>query len=112
MHEEKSSVYCLHVHLQDKQTVNFDDDDDLEEIMDHDAIKKTALTEWFAANSTLVAAKEVTYLDFPPTLCLGKKDKKVEATESMRCHWEDVLCPPICRRALLSQIAIGQCQRG
>ena len=44
MHEEKPSVHCLHVHLQDKQTVNSDDDDDLEEIMDHDDSDTTSTT--------------------------------------------------------------------
>src|SRR5882762_6866879 len=76
MHEEYPSVYHLPIHLQDQQTVNFDEDDDLEEIMDRDAIKKTALTEWFIANSTLVAAKEVTYLDFPQHFVWEKKIRK------------------------------------
>jgi hypothetical protein len=64
MHKEKPSVYCLPVHLQDKQTVHYDDDDILEEVVNSDAAK-TALTEWFTANGTLEGAKKVSYLDFP-----------------------------------------------
>ena len=69
MHEEKSSVYCLPVHLQDQQTIYFGDNNDLDEVVEHDAIKKTALMEWFTANQTFPAAKQVSYLDFPITLC-------------------------------------------
>ena len=35
MHEEKPSVYCLPVHLQDQQTIYFGDEDDLDEVVEH-----------------------------------------------------------------------------
>jgi hypothetical protein len=76
MHEEKPSVYRLPVHLENKQTVHFDDDDDLEELMDRDAIKKTPLTEWFTANGAMPLARQVTYLDFPHSFVWEKKVRK------------------------------------
>jgi len=72
MHEEKPSVYSLPVHLQDKQMVNFDDNDDLEEIMDHDAIKKTALTEWFTPMPLWWLQRRSLILTFPNAL-FGRK---------------------------------------
>ena len=70
MHEEKPSIYRLPVHLQDQQTVYFGDDDDLDEVVEHDAIKKTALTEWFTANQSFP------YLDFPHHFVWDKKNRK------------------------------------
>src|SRR6267143_100262 len=76
MHEEYPAVYRLPVHLPDQQTIYFNDDDDLDEVMDRDAIKKTALTEWFVANQSLPGAKECSYLDFPHLFVWDKKARK------------------------------------
>ena len=76
MHEEKPSVYWLPVHLQDQQMVYFGDNDDLGEVVECNAIKKTALTEWFMANQTFPAAKQVSYLDFPHHFVWQKKNAK------------------------------------
>jgi hypothetical protein len=84
MHQEKPSVYRLPVHIEDKQTVFFDDEDDPEELLDQDAIKKTPLTEWFVANATLEGAKEVTYQDFPQRFVWEKKLRKWKPRS--RCH--------------------------
>ena len=43
MHEEKPSVYCLPVHPPDQQTIYFNNDDDLGEVMDDDATKRLPL---------------------------------------------------------------------
>ena len=75
MYEEKPSIYHLPVHLEDKQTIYFDDDD-LEALMDCDAIKKTPLTEWFVANATLEGANDITYHDFPQCFVWEKQLKK------------------------------------
>ena len=76
MHEEKPSIYRLPVHLQDQQTIYFGDNDDLDEVVEHDAIKKTALMEWFTANQTFPATKEVSYLDFLHHFVWNKKNRK------------------------------------
>ena len=76
MHEEQPSIYCLPVHLQDQQTVYFGDNDDLDDVVECDAIKMTALTEWFTANQTFPAAKQVSYLDFIHHFVWDKKDRK------------------------------------
>ena len=73
MHEEKPTVYRLPVHLEDQQTVYFEEDVDAETLMDCDSIKKTHITEWFKANRTLQGAKELTYHDFPQKFTWIKK---------------------------------------
>ena len=76
MHEEKPSVYRLPVHLKDKHTVNFQEDDDPEIMLDDEARKKTPLTEWFTANAVLPGAKDVTYHDFPQKFVWVKETRK------------------------------------
>jgi len=56
--------------------VYFDDNDDPEELMERDSIKKTHLTEWFTANRNLEGAKNVSYQDFPQAFTWNKKTKK------------------------------------
>ena len=76
MHEEKPSVYHLPVHLEDKQTVYVDNNDNVEEVLDCDTIKKTHLTEWFVANATLEGTSDITYHDFPQRFVWEKERKK------------------------------------
>ena len=76
MHGEKSSVYCLLVHLEDKQTIYFDDDYNVEKVMDRDAIRMTHLTVWFIANVILKGAIDITYHDFPQCFVWEKHLKK------------------------------------
>jgi len=76
MHEEKPTVYRLPVHLKDKHNIHYDEDDDPEELLDDEALKKTPLTEWFIANSVLPDAKDVTYHDFPQKFIWEKKARK------------------------------------
>ena len=76
MSPPQPSVYQLSVHLQDQQTIYFGDNDDLDEVVEHDVIKKTALTEWFTANQTFPAAKQVSYLDFSHHFVWDKKNRK------------------------------------
>ena len=76
MHEEKPSVCNLPVHLPDQQTIYFNDDNNLVEVMDHDATKKTILTKWFTANHTIHTAKQHSYLNFPHHFVWEKKSRK------------------------------------
>jgi hypothetical protein len=80
MHKEKPAVNCLPMHLEDKQTVHYDDDDNLEELLDNEDIKRTPLTEWFTINAAFPSAKDVTYHNFPKKFVWEKKSKEAEAT--------------------------------
>src|SRR5882762_2550674 len=66
MHQELPSVYCLPVHLQNKQQVYFQDSDDPQDVLEHPSAKKTHLTEWFKANQKYPdTAPQHLYQDFP-----------------------------------------------
>lgn len=69
MHLEWPSVYRLPVHLEDQQSVAYQDDDDAQEVVEAAANKDTCLTGWFKANSDEICithgAHGCLYQDFP-----------------------------------------------
>lgn len=75
LHREKPDVQRLQVHLPGENTVTFRDDDDLREILDNDANKKTTLTEWFVTNQNCACANELLYIDFPDRWVWNKSRK-------------------------------------
>ena len=50
MHAESPSVYRLPVHLENQQLIYYNADDDVDEVLGRETLKKTPLTEWFEAN--------------------------------------------------------------
>ena len=50
MHSESPSVYRLPVHLENQHLIYYNADDDVDEILGRETLKKTPLTEWFEAN--------------------------------------------------------------
>ena len=50
MHAESPTVYRLPVHLEDQQTVYFNPDDNINDVLERDATKDTPLTAWFKIN--------------------------------------------------------------
>jgi hypothetical protein len=76
MHEESPTVYRLPVHLQDQQTVIFNDGDNADEVADLAANKDTQLMGWFKANQTFPDACHYTYQDFPQYFVWNKQNKK------------------------------------
>jgi PIF1-like helicase len=76
MHLESPHVYCLPVHLEDQQTVYFNADDNIYEVLERRASKTTRLTAWFEANRKYEAACTVTYQNFPRTWVYNDKKKE------------------------------------
>lgn len=69
MHLKYPSVYCLPVHLEDQQTVTFQEDDVPQEVVAQIAQKDTQLMGWFKANANpdciAAGAHNCLYQDFP-----------------------------------------------
>jgi hypothetical protein len=98
MHAEQPSVYRLPVHLPDQNLVYFNPDDDLNDVLDRDASRKTPLTAFFEANAQnkadptkMVKAQETLYQNFPQHFVYVKTQKQWKVRER---HKES---PPIGR---------------
>ena len=69
MHLEWPSVYCLSVHLENQQSISYQDDDNAQEVLEAAGNRDTTLTGWFRANSDAVCieagANDYLYQDFP-----------------------------------------------
>ena len=76
MHSESPTVYRLPVHLEDRQLVYYNADDDVDEVLGRETLKKTPLTEWFKSNETYPEARNTAYQDFPKKWVYDKKVKK------------------------------------
>lgn len=64
LHYRKSAVECLPFHLLDEHTVVFDEDTDLENLLNRPGIEKTKFTGWFIASNLYPEARSLTYSDF------------------------------------------------
>jgi hypothetical protein len=65
MHNHTPNIQRLAIHLPNQQTVTFQDEDNLQYIVDNAATRKTTLTAWFQENLKNIAAHEYKYIDFP-----------------------------------------------
>ena len=81
MHSESPSVYHLPVHLENQQLVYYNADDDVDEVLGRETLKKTPLTEWFKANETYPEARNTAYQDFPKKWVYVKQAKKWKPRE-------------------------------
>ena len=76
MHAESPLVYCLPVHLEDEQTVYFNAEDDINEVLERGGSRITCLTAWFEANRKYEAARTVTYQNAPRAWVYNDKKKE------------------------------------
>jgi hypothetical protein len=66
MHDRSPAIERLPVHLPNQQLAIYRDTDNIQEIANRAAAKKTPLTEWFEANlKYLDLAKALMYAEFP-----------------------------------------------
>ena len=69
MHLEWPSVYRLSVHLENQQSITYQDDDDAQAVLEAAGNRDTTLTGWFKANLDAVCieagANDYLYQDFP-----------------------------------------------
>ncbi|XP_031116779.1 uncharacterized protein LOC116020446 [Ipomoea triloba] len=66
-------VERLSFHLPDCQTVIFEDDDRIENVLNRPTVNQSMFTAWFDANKKYASAKELAYIDMPSKF-VWKKD--------------------------------------
>ena len=81
MHSESPTVYRLPVHLENQQLIYYNADDDIDEVLGRETLKKTPLTAWFEANHIHPEARNTAYQDFPANWVYVKKTKKWKPRE-------------------------------
>ena len=75
LHNEKPDIIQLCVHLPGQHKILFQDDEQLESIIERSAIEKSTLTAWFHANTIYPDARNSTYADFPIRWVYNNKTK-------------------------------------
>ncbi|WVZ78244.1 LOW QUALITY PROTEIN: hypothetical protein U9M48_025987 [Paspalum notatum var. saurae] len=65
IHRHYPPVERLPVHLPDENFITYDADANMADIVSEEFLRKTMLTEWFVANQTCLAARCLTYCEFP-----------------------------------------------
>ncbi|CAG8549042.1 12819_t:CDS:2 [Gigaspora margarita] len=64
MNKMNPAVTRLQVHLRDQQRINFNEDDNIEEVIDTEQNQRTTLTEYFKMNAQDPDARDLLYADF------------------------------------------------
>ena len=74
------SVLQLQLHLPNMQSVTYNDDENLEDVVSRPASNRTTLTEYFSKNREERAARKILYREFPEHYrwIAGKKCGKEE----------------------------------
>jgi hypothetical protein len=76
VHYREPSVERLSFHLEDEQTVVYEDHEELQDVLNKPSIHKTKFLAWFDANKKYPEARDLTYGQFPSKF-VWKKDKRV-----------------------------------
>ena len=75
MHDEKLHIQRLQAHLPGENIVAFYDNDNIPQLGNNEANKKTTLTEWFLTNQRNHMANELLYIDFPSRWVWNARNK-------------------------------------
>jgi hypothetical protein len=80
MHNEYPSVTRLPVHLENQQLIYYNEDEDLDAVVERGAQRHTALTAWFlkSRDANDLEARRILYQDFPKRYSYNKKTQKWE----------------------------------
>ena len=62
--------------MENQQLIYYYADDDVDEVLGRETLKKTPLTEWFEANRRYPEARNTSYQDFPKKWVYVKDDKR------------------------------------
>ncbi|XP_062093997.1 uncharacterized protein LOC133800034 [Humulus lupulus] len=76
INEMYPTVYSLHLHLEDQQSITFQAKDDLTNIVNSDQSRKTMLTEFFAMNQIDANARRLLYKEFPENYVWNHQHKQ------------------------------------
>lgn len=75
IHQKWPPVQRLTFHLPNEQTVFFDDDDNIEDVIWKAQHFDTMFLAWFAANRTYTEGRDLTYSEFPSKFVWNAKDR-------------------------------------
>ncbi|KAK2440738.1 hypothetical protein QL285_012114 [Trifolium repens] len=76
IHHKFPSVVRLILHLDNEQTVYYEDDVDIESVVDETLQKDTMFLAWFEANKKYIEGRNLTYSEYPTKFVYSKKDRK------------------------------------
>jgi hypothetical protein len=76
IHHKFPSVVRLILHLDNEQTVYYEDDADIESVVDKSLQKDTMFLAWFEANKQYIEGRNLTYSEYPTKFVYSKKDRK------------------------------------
>jgi hypothetical protein len=76
IHHKFPSVVRLILHLDNEQTVYYEDDADIESVVDETLQKDTMFLAWFEANKKYIEGRNLTYSEYPTKFVYSKKDRK------------------------------------
>jgi hypothetical protein len=65
IHRHFPAVQRLSVHLPNENTIIYPEDANMAEIVTEEFLRRTTLTQWFVANESYSAARQLTYCEFP-----------------------------------------------
>jgi hypothetical protein len=87
------SVLQLQLHLPGMQTVTYNDDDNLEDVVNRPGSDRTTLTEYFKKKPRRPVSKENIVQRFSRTLSVDEREKDMANKEtSISTSWSDCLC--------------------
>lgn len=65
IHQKFSAVIRLGVHLENQQSINFKENQNLQRVVDYHEMAPTMFLAWFRANQIYEEGRELTYAEFP-----------------------------------------------
>ena len=81
LHQEYPAHVRLAVHLPNEQLIYFNENDDMNTLIDELSLSATTLTEWFKTNQSDSNAREFLYTQFPEHYVWVKSDKRWKIRE-------------------------------
>ncbi|XP_071699726.1 uncharacterized protein [Rutidosis leptorrhynchoides] len=76
IHHRNPTVIRLAFHLEGEQSIVFDEEDYIENVLDRPTVNNSMFLEWMQCNKVNEEARQLTYVDFP-TKFVWNKDKRV-----------------------------------
>ncbi|XP_071739135.1 uncharacterized protein [Rutidosis leptorrhynchoides] len=65
IHQRNPTVVRLAFHLEDQQSIIFDEEDLIEDVLDRPSVNKSQFLEWMKCNQKYETARQLTYVEFP-----------------------------------------------
>ncbi|KAL5146174.1 hypothetical protein HKD37_06G016047 [Glycine soja] len=83
IHKRSPSIEKLYFHLPGKNSIIFEDDDDIDALLSKPTIKESMFTSWLQANSIFHEGKHLTYSKFIANFTYIAKDRLPPSTREL-----------------------------